>query len=144
MTCRKTQVGELLIKFGERNQYHILAYHYVGDRLKCHQNAEKCHKRIFLVTGCDVGEPVCWVIFCCVLVNSIFGLFWKQGSFAMSMSFFMHSVSLILFVSCPEKLMTRPWNRDNKKWIHQIVNTTTKTENGCQGGQTCVQYVFGK
>ena len=26
-------------------KHHILKYNYVGDRLTCHQHAEKCHQR---------------------------------------------------------------------------------------------------
>ena len=29
------------------HQHHILAYSYVGDRLECHQHAEKCYQHPF-------------------------------------------------------------------------------------------------
>ena len=33
------------------HQHHILKYDYVGDRLACHQDAEKCHQRPYFVTS---------------------------------------------------------------------------------------------
>ena len=40
-----------------RHQHHILAYYDVGDRLECHQHAEKCHQHIFYVTNILKWSP---------------------------------------------------------------------------------------
>ena len=39
------------------HQHHILAYSYVGDRLECHQHAEKCHQHTFFVINILKWSP---------------------------------------------------------------------------------------
>ena len=39
-------------------QYHILAYNYVGDRMKFHLHAEKCHQHTFFLDE-FFSKPTC-------------------------------------------------------------------------------------